>query len=407
MGNLKEVIISITNRCNFKCRMCDIPTVKMEELPAKRWKHVIKDASLIGAKTIVFSGGEPLLRQDIFELISFVKNNSMTACITSNGYLIDEDCASRLSHSGVGVVNVSLEGPRDIHDYLRGRGMFDRAISALENLKKHKIETTIATMVSRNNYKYLNYIVEAAKEYAVTTIKFQPFSEIFLNDGINEDDFFISYKQAKELEQLMQDLVSYCDSHGIATNPRPYLEKLPSYLCRKYFKLKNACSALWSSCPINAKGEVFPCWAFAQEDKLIGDVSIDNLLNIWGSFKHVDIIEKIKQERCLGCMMSCYDENFGKETIERRVVINVKKLKVNGPYEYLKLILRRWKRRLKFYSSYRGSLLQISNRIKGLFIKRKRLFIRPLKQDEIEKALKEISFIKQIIKKEIECHREK
>ena len=90
MPNPREIIISITNRCNLKCKMCDIPKNKIGELSTAQWKQVIKDAAASGARAIVFSGGEPLLREDIFELIDFTKNNSLGACLTSNGYLINE-----------------------------------------------------------------------------------------------------------------------------------------------------------------------------------------------------------------------------------------------------------------------------------------------------------------------------
>lgn len=73
MLNLKEIIFSITNRCNLRCKMCDIPYGEIEELSTEQWMGVIKDASRLGAQTVVFSGGEPLLREDIFELISFTK----------------------------------------------------------------------------------------------------------------------------------------------------------------------------------------------------------------------------------------------------------------------------------------------------------------------------------------------
>lgn len=402
MPNLKEVIISITNRCNIKCRMCDIPIEKTEELATYQWKNVIKDASSIGAQTIVFSGGEPLLREDIFDLITSVKNNSMNACITSNGYFIDNEIASRLYQSGVGVVNISIEGPPKIHDYLRGRGTFDKAISALENLRKHKIETTIATMVSRYNYKYLNYIVEVGRRYGVTTIKFQPFSKIFLDNGDREGEFLISNKEIKDIKQVVVGVVRLCSNYGIATNPSSYLEMIPFYLSKQYPNKKIACEALWDSCPINARGEVYPCWVLTQKDKLIGDIKSEDISAIWYSQRRNTIIEKIKNEGCPGCILSCYDRNFGEDTLERKIVINLKRFQRDGPYEYVKCIIKRWRKRLKFYSSYRGSWKGIINKLKGKFIK-KRLFKMTINKREIDNALTEICVAKEMLKHEIKC----
>ncbi|MCM8774228.1 MAG: radical SAM protein [Candidatus Omnitrophica bacterium] len=402
MPELKEVIISITNRCNYKCRMCDIPFQKSKELTTSQWQKVIRDAYLIGAETIVFSGGEPLLREDIFELISYVKNNSMNCCLTSNGYLIDEECASRLHNSGIDVVNISIEGPPQIHDYLRGRGTFDKAVFALENLRKYKIESTIATMVSRYNYKYLDYIVELAKEYKATTIKFQPFNRIFLSSNCSEGNFFISKREIKRMKDMTKKVTWLCNNYGITTNPRRYLEMMPLYLSRNHFDSSFICNTLWISCPINSQGEIYPCWVLTQKDKLIGNINQDSFLNIWNSQKHRSVVEKIKKDGCPGCMMSCYDENFGRDGLETRIVTNVKRLQKEGAFEYVRRILKRWGRRFKFYNSYRGSPRQAFNRLRGLF-KKKKLHKTEIDKEEIDKALKEIALIKKIFEEEIRC----
>lgn len=405
MPKLKELIISITNRCNLKCRMCDIPLQKMDELTTAQWKGVIKDASCVGAQTVVFSGGEPLLREDIFELISFVKDNSMNACITSNGYLINADYASRLSDSGINVVNISIEGPKEIHDYLRGRETFEKAVSALDNLKKHKIESTIAVMVSRHNYKYLRYIVELSNAYGVTTIKFQPFSMLFQDNGRGAEEFFISKREILVMEDKVKEVVQLCNEYCIATNPVNFLERIPFYLGQEDFGTNGSCISLSSSCPINAKGEVFPCWVLAQKEKIIGDVRKNNFTDIWQSARHNAVIEIIEREGCPGCMMSCYDDNFGRDTIKEKAVMNLIKLRKKGPLEYIKHILRRLKKKFKFYATYRGSLRTV---LKRLSKKNKRLFkigIPKTNNEGIEMALGEISSAKEMLERELRCLR--
>jgi len=384
--------------------MCDIPRNSLGEISGSQWKRVIKDAALSGARAIVFSGGEPLLREDLCELISFTKDNSMGACLTSNGYLIDNEVAGKLHHVGIDVINISIEGPRRIHDYLRGTGMHEKALNSLENLRKNKIESTIATMVSRYNYKYLLYIVELAREYGATTIKFQPFSKIFLSNRRDGDNFLISDRENDRIRQVIDRVIALCHNYAIATNPRGYLEMMPFYLGRKHLYFNHACAALEDSCPINCNGDIYPCWALADKDTSIGNVQENSFLNIWSSQRRRAIIEKIKKEGCPGCMMSCYDGNFGKETIEQRIVMNVRRLQKEGMPEYTHRILKKWIRRLKFYSSYRGSFKGIINRIYGALRKKKGVGVR-LKQGEIDKAIKEIELIRQILKEELKHSR--
>ncbi len=396
MNRPREVIISITNRCNLKCRMCDIPSNRVEELSTSHWKQVIKDAASSGANAIVFSGGEPLLREDIFELITFTKNNSMGACLTSNGSLIQDDIARKLKQCGIDVVNISVEGPKRIHDYLRGRGMFNRATGALEILMKHKVEATVAATVSRYNYKYLPYVMEVAHLCGATTVKFQPFSGIFLSNSDRGEDFLISDREIKKLEKIINNIIELSRNYAISTNPGGYLATIPFYLAKKHIDISKGCAALENSCPINCNGDIYPCWVLTGKDNLLGNVREDTFLQIWGSKKHKAIIEKIKTDGCIGCMMSCYDDNFGKEPIKKRIVMSVKRLQKKGMREYTRGILKKWSKRIKFYSAYRGSFKGIVNRLRGSLRKNRRLNLE-LNREEIAGALKEIELAKQIL----------
>ena len=380
------------------CMMCDIPKGEKEELPASQWKEVIKDAGFMGASTVVFSGGEPLLRKDIFELISFVSNNRMTACVTSNGYLISEAVAADLSSSGVGVVNISIEGPKEIHDHLRGKGSFEKAVLALKNLKKRGVESTIAMMVSRHNYRYLNDIVRLAEEFGVTTIKFQPFSGIFIKDKSREDGFFISNKEKKVLDSIVKEVVSRCDRRGIATNPAAYLEKIPSYLTKGFLDYNGSCGALRSSCPVNPDGEIYPCWVLSGKDSVVGNVKEKRFSEIWGSRKHDSIIKKIESKGCPGCMMSCYDATFGSNSVKRKIIINAGRLKKQGVAGYFK----QWMKRFAFYAAYRGGLKDILRRFKKLFTKKKLSCPAPgIDREKIRKKLSEVEKAKDLLKEEL------
>src|SRR5512135_3068163 len=130
----KEIIFSLTNRCNLRCAMCQIPAGPQKELSTDEAKRLISDASLLHPQSFVFSGGEPLLRDDIFDLIAFATRLKSNTCLTSNGTLINEKIAGKLSDAGIGVVNISIDGREDIHDSLRGKGNFKKALRGIECL---------------------------------------------------------------------------------------------------------------------------------------------------------------------------------------------------------------------------------------------------------------------------------
>jgi AdoMet-dependent heme synthase len=407
MPNLKEVIFSITNRCNLRCRMCDIPKGVIEELSTSQWKSVIKDASRLGAQTIVFSGGEPLLREDIFELISFSKQNNLNACVTSNGHLISEQVALGLSKSGVNVVNISIEGTKETHDYLRGHGSFDKAIAALDNLRKFKIESTVASTVSKHNYKDLLYVLEVAKNTGATTVRLQPFNVIFLNNHKRKSEFLIDKGDIREIEDIIKSFADISKEYKISTNPMSYLFKIPAYLTGKKFFTYN-CGALWYSCPINPNGDLFPCWIEGANNKLIGNVKEEGLYGLWLSEKRIKMVNRIISNGCNGCLMSCYDEAFDRKLSKERIINKVKKIKkatdykrvANKVLQYLRSQVTRLKLRYRFYISYRGSLFNLlKRRLLGVFSKPK--YLKQNVQAEQEAIFLEIGQLKRKIKNEI------
>lgn len=407
MPSLKEVIISITNRCNLRCRMCDIPGVKSGELSTDQWKAVINDASRLGAQTIVFSGGEPLLREDIFELIYFAKKNKLNACLTSNGCLIDGQVASRLAASGVNVVNISIEGGKETHDHLRGEGSFEKAISGLDNLRKQGIESTVASTVSRYNYEELPYILEVAKNYGATTVRLQPFNLIFLKDRASGAGFFIDEVDIPKMEGIINSLIAISKEYRISTNPESYLRKIPAYLAGRKPHPRN-CAALWYSCPIASNGDVFPCWIEAANNKLTGNIRDEGLYELWLSEKRMKMVSSIVNNGCSGCLMSCYDEVFTRPFSKARLLDKARKVKKIASYrrftnkagQLLKSQVTTMKLRYRFYASYRGSvasllkrrLPRILNKLQG-----------PKKTggDEKEMVLLEISRSKTKLEKEI------
>jgi radical SAM protein with 4Fe4S-binding SPASM domain len=388
--------------------MCDIPGGNIPELSTADWKRVIRDASSLGAQTIVFSGGEPLLREDIFELISFTKKNNLSACVTSNGNLLDEQAAAKLRAAEVNVVNISIEGTKKTHDFLRGAGSFDKALAALANLKKYKIESTAASTVSKYNYEELLDVLEIARDCGATTIRLQPFNVIFLKDRERKGEFLIGQQDIQKLEGVIKKFIDLSREYKISTNPASYLSRIPGYLAGKKFFTRN-CGALWYSCPINPNGDVFPCWIEGADNKLIGNVREENLYRLWLSEKRARIVGEITSCGCNGCLMSCYDEVFDRPLSKEYLAGKAKKIKKAADYkkvlnklrQSLKSQVVKSKLRYRFYISYRSSLFNLlKRRLLGIFRKPKKT--RLDLQAEKEKALSETRVSKNRLKKTIQ-----
>ncbi|MDD5574739.1 MAG: radical SAM protein [Candidatus Omnitrophica bacterium] len=348
---LKEIIFSITDRCNLRCAMCQIGEGHGGgEMTTEQIKGVIRDALVFCPHSIIFSGGEPLLRRDIFELVAFVNRLKVNTVVTSNGTLIDDAAAGELSAAGIGVVNVSIDGPQEVHDALRGAGNFQKAVRALENLSRHKIETTVAVMVSRRNYAHLPDVMDLARRHGVTTVKFQPFSDIFLAQKERGVEFFAPGELRTQIRDSIEKVIGLSRTYRICTNPAGYLRAIPAYLCgRRVAPLNRACASLWTSCPVTARGDVYPCWVMS--DITLGNIGKKNLSSIWGSEDHERLRRRLARQGCPGCLMSCYDGNFSgrfpgraslrKFSRQRLAVFSRYKRWYYRAHQNLKYILRR------------------------------------------------------------------
>ena len=117
------VVYDITTKCNLKCIHC-YSTTNYEELKKNDVKHVIDNLFRGGASIIDFGGGEPLLRDDIFDILSYSKSIGLYTSISTNGILLDEDCINRLKTLKIDHVCISLDGAKpETHDYIRNKNI--------------------------------------------------------------------------------------------------------------------------------------------------------------------------------------------------------------------------------------------------------------------------------------------
>ncbi|RKY29435.1 MAG: hypothetical protein DRP79_00365 [Planctomycetota bacterium] len=155
-GKPKTLIamIALTYRCQCKCKHCGsafYEKKKENELSTDKLRDLIGQFAEVGAGSTAFFGGEPLIRDDIFQLISLAKKRGMGTVIDTNAYALDAEMARRLAQAGLDMAMVSIDSSRpEVHDELRGvPGIFDRAVAAIKHLKENGIEARIGTYVDR------------------------------------------------------------------------------------------------------------------------------------------------------------------------------------------------------------------------------------------------------------------
>ncbi|MCX7981512.1 MAG: 12,18-didecarboxysiroheme deacetylase [Syntrophales bacterium] len=162
------VVWNMTKRCNLKCIHCYASSGDERstgELSTEEARLLIDDLANFGVPVLLFSGGEPLLRSDLIDLIAYARTKGIRTVISTNGTLISHEIADKLREVGLDYVGVSLDGLEETNDRLRGvAGAFEAALEGIRNCKKVGIKVGLRFTVSRLNINDVPAIFDLVDE---------------------------------------------------------------------------------------------------------------------------------------------------------------------------------------------------------------------------------------------------
>lgn len=161
------VVWNICRHCDMSCPHCYAaagPRRSSSDLTTGEAYSVIDDLAAAGVRTVIVSGGEPLLRDDVFELLARLHERGISAQLSTNGIHITEEVAAQLAEVHVHYVGVSVDGTRAFNDTYRGiAGAFDRALAGLRYAKQAGMKTGLRMTVTRRNVEQLDDVLAAAE----------------------------------------------------------------------------------------------------------------------------------------------------------------------------------------------------------------------------------------------------
>lgn len=158
------VIWNLIRRCNLTCTHCysisgdvDFPG----ELSTQDVFCVLDDLREAGVPVLILSGGEPLLRRDIFDIAKRARELGVFLCLSTNGTLIDEKAATRIAEADFDYVGVSLDGLAQTHDEVRrSAGAFDRSVAALRLLRDRGVKVGVRFTMTQKNERHLEPLID-------------------------------------------------------------------------------------------------------------------------------------------------------------------------------------------------------------------------------------------------------
>jgi len=158
------VVWSTTRTCNLNCVHCytDSCNQKYEgEMSTEEGRALIRDLAGFGIPSLLLSGGEPLMRRDIFSLIEYAAKSNIRPVLSTNGTLIDRRAAQNIKDAGIVYVGISLDGMEEVNDRFRGaRGAFKKAMKGFENCAAVGQRVGLRLTLTKRNYADLDLIFD-------------------------------------------------------------------------------------------------------------------------------------------------------------------------------------------------------------------------------------------------------
>ena len=300
------IVWNMTYACNLRCKHCyiDAGRKRKDELDTKEGKKLLEDLRDVGVEVVLFSGGEPLLREDFFEIAKYAKELGMRTVLSTNGTLIDEGVASKLKKIGIDYVGISLDGLEETNDNFRGiKGAFVMALSGIRNCLKHGINVGIRFTITKYNYKDLDDLIELAIREKVP--RFCIYHLVYSGRGVSIKDVDITNEDRRKLmEYLIKKSfelknrginleILTVDNHADGVYIYNYLRnnnlKESEYVLN-LLRNHGGCSAGSKILSISPEGNVYPCQFWS--DLKLGNIREESIKDILEK----DIVEMLRNK---------------------------------------------------------------------------------------------------------------
>jgi len=340
----ESVVLLLTFRCNLKCKMCGQwgesgasrsygSEILKKELSISDYKKLIDEISVFRPR-ITLTGGEPLMYGQIDQLLEIIKSKRLHCFIITNGVLLDSHNET-LIRLGVDEISISIDGPRDIHDSIRGvGGTFDalvKNVKALNSLKrqlgKKKPLTTIVCTISSMNYKRLNEMFDVARELEASVLSFHHlsfldedvmkehntvFNEIFKMTSSDWAGFVLRDSKIENAQELLAELLKIkslvkSGRYPFFVNFYPNFtdNEIVEYYTQKRFlpsSYARRCMSPWVITYICPNGEVRPCFLL---DYVAGNLNQKSFADIWSDKKYLDFRKNLKTHKLFPACTKC------------------------------------------------------------------------------------------------------
>lgn len=323
-------MLQLTYRCNLKCKMCfyhgkygNVPSYG-HEMKFDDIKKIIDELEKFNVKYIL-TGGEPLLRKDFGKIIDYLSNKKIRYNLITNGVLITKNIVKKISKSNAINVSFSIDGPKKIHEKIRGKlHIFEKIEKNIELFNKYAnhIPKTIATTITKENINYLDEMVALAKilktRLVFIHLQFLNKNEICKHQLIykkyfgtksncniwfqNKFNIYEVEKICKKIE-LIKKLASELNFNIDFLPNLDYQQIYNYYLANDYKHLKT-CNLPWRHVIIDPYGNIYPCYP-ERFGYCIGNIKNTSIIDTFKSGRAIFFRKTLKGEKLFPACKRC------------------------------------------------------------------------------------------------------
>ncbi len=289
--------IAVTYRCNLNCKFCYVGDKNYGELNTSDTKKLLfKIYNEAHVPSVSFTGGEPLLRHDICELVAYSSHIGLWTNLITNGTLLNAAIVKELKKAGLSSAQVSIEGPEPtIHDNITGvQGSFDATVAGIKLLRDADIPVHTNTTVSRDNLNHLEGILLLAKKIGLKRLSMNLL--IPCGSALDKKALWVSYSEIGEYILQLKHGAEKEDMKFLWYSPVPMCEFNP-ISCGFGNK---SCAAITGLLSIDPLGNIIPCSSWRMP---VGSLLKKSFNAIWRSsmlsyFKNIEYAP----DKCHECL---------------------------------------------------------------------------------------------------------
>jgi radical SAM protein with 4Fe4S-binding SPASM domain len=203
-----------TRACNLRCRHCYANATAGPaegELSTAEAKRFIDGLAKAKAPVLLFSGGEPLMRPDFFELVGYARTYGIRPVISTNGTLISLEVAKRIKEAGVGYVGVSLDGLEELNDRMRNvKGAFQMALAGIRNCVAAGQRVGLRFTITRDNYGDISAIFDLVEREGIDRVCFYHLVSVGRGTNLRDQDLNPETKRSV-VDLIIRRTVDFCE----------------------------------------------------------------------------------------------------------------------------------------------------------------------------------------------------